>query len=329
MKFPTDPLVTVTRDGVVESVHLGEVVVATPDGAVTALVGDPDRLIYPRSALKPFQAVAVLEQLTDLGQAVEEDQLAVFCASHDGADEPQIVAASVLAEAGLDESALRCPPDWPIADRVTADLTAKTTLSHNCSGKHAAMLWAHTAAGHDPATYLDVGTVLQARIARRLADVLNEPPKGPGIDGCGAPAWVVPIGGLATGFARLVAGTDPVLARTRDAMSAFPELVGGATLPDTAMMRTDSRVVAKRGADGVMGAGFVHPRIGPVGVAVKIADGGDRAAGPATAAVLEALGANVPGHVRRAAVLGGGVPHGEIVAVPALSALVTDTYGLA
>lgn len=329
MQFPSDPLVTVTRDGVVESVHLGDVAVATADGAVTAIVGDPDRLMYPRSALKPFQAIAVLEQLQDLGHTVEEDQLAIFCASHDGADDPQIVAASVLAEAGLDESALRCPPDWPIADRVTADLSAKTTLSHNCSGKHAAMLWAHTAAGHDPDTYLSVDSVLQARIARQLADVLGGPPQGPGVDGCGAPAWVVPLGGLAKGFAALASGASPVLARTRDAMTTHPELVGGATLPDTAMMRSDGRVVAKRGADGVMGAGFAHPRIGPVGIAVKIADGGDRAAGPAMAAVLEALGAIVPDDVRRAPVLGGGVPHGRIAAVPALSTRVTDTFGLA
>ena len=328
MPSSTSLLVTVTRDGVIESGHLGDVVVATPDGTVTTFAGDATRPVYPRSALKPFQTTAVLSTLQDLGLHPQEEHLAIISASHDGGDDQQVEAASVLAEAGLDESALRCPADWPINEAVRAELDAPTTLSHNCSGKHAGMLWAHVAAGHDPATYLETDTVLQQRIARALAEILDGAPQGPGIDGCGAPAWLTTTGGLATGFARLAAGSTSVLAAVRDAMVAHPELVGGPSLPDTKLMLADARVVAKRGAEGVMGCGFVHDRLGPVGIAVKIQDGSDRAAGPVIAAVIEALGGVPAPDVRRVPVLGGGVPHGEISAVPELSTRVTEAFGL-
>ena len=328
MPSSTSLLVTVTRDGVIESGHVGDVVVATPDGTLTTLAGDAMRPVYPRSALKPFQTTAVLATLQDLGLQPDEKHLAIISASHDGGDDQQVAAASVLAEAGLDESALRCPPDWPINEAVRVELDAPTTLSHNCSGKHSGMLWAHVAAGHDPASYLDTDTVLQQRIARALAEILDGQPQGPGIDGCGAPAWLTTPGSLATGFARLAAGTTPALAAVRDSMVAHPELVGGPFLPDTKLMLADARVVAKRGAEGVMGCGFVHERLGPVGIAVKIQDGADRAAGPATAAVIEALGGVPAPDVRRDPVRGGGVPHGWISAVPELSTRATEAFGL-
>lgn len=323
----TQPIVTVTRDGLVESAHHVDVVVADPDGRPTVLAGNHDRVIYPRSCLKPFQAQAVLDMLADVGTDVEPESLAIICASHDGSDDAQVAAAAVLAEAGLDESSLQCPPAWPMAPAVLAELDAPTSLSHNCSGKHAGMLWAHTAAGHDAANYLDPRSVLQSRIARQVASALGGAPGGPGVDGCGAPAWTATVTGLATAYARLAAGTTTGLARARQAMAEHPELIGGVTLPDTALMLADARVVAKRGAEGVMGCGFTHHRHGPLGIAVKVHDGGDRASGPAAAAVLEALGAVVADQVRRIPVLGGGQAHGEVAANPGLSLATTSAFG--
>lgn len=319
---------TATRDGVVESSHLAHVVVATADGTITSIAGDPGVITYPRSALKPFQAVAVRAQLADLGHGLAGRQLAIACASHVGSDDHQIDAASLLAEADLDESALRCPADWPTDVRVRTALDAPTTLSHNCSGKHAAMLWAHTAGGQPARAYLDPGTPLQQRIAAALERILGEPPEGPGVDGCGAPAWRCSLAGLAVGFARMADGADDGVAAVRDAMLAHPRLVGGQDSPDTALMWADARVVAKRGAEGVMGAGFQHPDHRTLGVAVKVADGGDRAAGPIVAAVLHALGAQVPTDLLRVPVLGGGQPHGVLTAVPAIAIRTTEAFGL-
>ncbi|HUG84237.1 MAG TPA: asparaginase [Euzebya sp.] len=323
-----DPAAIATRDGVIESLHLAHVVVASADGATTAIMGDPDTDIYPRSALKPFQAVAVRSHLASLGMALQGSQLAITCASHTGSDDHQIEAASLLAEAGLVEDALGCPPDWPADAAVRSAVDHPTALAHNCSGKHAAMLWAHTAGDQPAETYLGADTPLQQAIAQELAVILGQPPRGPGTDGCGAPAWRCSLGGLATGFARLMAGTTPGLAAVRDAMACHPLLIGGRNLPDTAMMWADTRVVAKRGYDGVMGCAFDHPAHGPLGVAVKVLDGGDRAAGPIAASVLHALGAALPTDVLHVPVLGGLTPHGTIAASPTIASRTTDRFGL-
>ena len=324
---PLDPTVLVTRGNTVESSHLAHVVVATPDGDITVIAGDPTTPVFPRSALKPVQALAVAAQLHEAGVEMTTSQLAIACASHEGGDDHQVEAAALLAEAGLDESALQCPPDWPIEDSVRSQLHGRTSLSHNCSGKHAAMLWAHTANGDDPTTYLDPDTPLQQRIRDVLLDVTGEAPGGPAVDGCGAPAWRCSLVGLGRAFARLSAGVSG-LSAIRDAMIHHPELVGGRRLADTQMMWTDLRVVAKRGAEGIMAAGFAHPAHGPLGVAVKVVDGSDRAAGPLAGTVLHALGADIVESVRRPPVLGGGQLQGHIAPAPTIAAATTQAFGL-
>jgi L-asparaginase II len=310
---PLDPVVAVVRGGVVEATHLAHVVVAPLAGPSAALAGDPHAQVLPRSSLKPLQAVATTALLAEAGHRLDVRQLAIAAASHTGADEHQVEAAGVLAEAGLDESALRCPPAWPADDRARSDLDAPTSLSHNCSGKHAAMLWAHTASGGDPAAYLDEGSHLQRRIRAVLADQLGGV-SGPVVDGCGAPAWRCDLTALARAFADLAAPAprEPALAEVAAAMRAHPALVGGHGVDDTLLMAADPRVVAKRGAEGLMAVGFDDPARGPLGICVKVLDGGDRAAGPVAAAVLEALGAVVDQAVRRPALLGGGRPQGAL-----------------
>lgn len=324
----TQAAVLVSRDGVVESFHTADAVVSTADGRSTTIAGSAERPIFPRSALKPFQVIAARQILTQAAAAPTASQLAIGCASHEGGDDHQVEAASVLASAGLDESALRCPPDWPLDERVRGELRGPDRLSHNCSGKHAMLLWAHVAGGADPASYLDPDAAVHRDTALVLADMVGEDVDGWAIDGCGAPAFRITVRGLARAFARLHADDDDRVAPVAAAMRDHPELVGGPSLPDTRLMQSDLRVLAKRGAEGVMGAGFTHPRLGPLGLAVKIHDGGDRAAGPVLAALLEALGAVVDPRVRRPVVTGGGEPHGEVVAAAWVSRATTEAYGL-
>lgn len=318
---------TVSRDAVTESEHRGDVVVAMRDGQIVVLAGDAAHIVYPRSALKAFQATAALEILSRAGATPDDEQLAVGCSSHAGGDDHQIEAAGLLAEAGLDESALRCPADWPIDETVRAELRRPTTLSHNCSGKHALLLWAQVTVGAPPGHYLDVDAPVQSRSREVIADAAAEEPAGPGVDGCGAPAYRLSVAGLARAYAWL-AVAEGHAARVRSAMRRHPHLVGGPTLPDTRLMQADARVLAKRGAEGIMAGTFRHPRHGPLGIAVKIRDGGDRAAGPVMAAVLEALGAVVHPDVRRTPVVARDEIHGEIAATPRLSAAATDAFGL-
>jgi L-asparaginase II len=313
-------LLHVVRNGVVESIHLGHVVVCDEAGQVLAALGDPARLTYVRSAVKPFQALAVLDVLDEADVELDDDALAIACSSHDGNDDQQIQAARLLAEAGLDEDALQCPPAIPRDPDTAWEQRWPYPLAHNCSGKHAAFLLATVTMGADPATYLDVEHPLQKLIAEQLRETCAADLHGPGVDGCGAPAWLLALQGLATGFARLVAGADPRLRRLRNAMQAHPELIGGPGIADTELMQADGRVVAKHGAEAVFAAGTTAAGR-PVGVAVKITDGGHRADGPVTAALLQALGCTVPDSVRRPVVLGGGVPNGALQAAPAVAAL--------
>ncbi len=306
---PSPVLVRLVRDGIVESIHRGALVVATADGEVVGAAGDPAHATYVRSAAKPFQALAVVRLLAGAGRSLDPRGLAIACASHTGTDEHQIEAAHLLALADLDESALRCPAALPSDLATLLAQRTPTSLAHNCSGKHAAFLLAQVSSGADPASYLDAAAPLQGRVREALVTTMDADALGAGVDGCGAPAVVLPLAGLATGFARLAAGRDG-LALIRDAMRALPRLVGGEGCPDTALMQADGRVVAKRGAEAVLAAGWEAPQ--PLGVAVKIEDGSTRAAEPVVASVLAALGASVPDALRAPPVLGGGLPHGAL-----------------
>jgi L-asparaginase II len=319
-------LVHVVRNDVVESVHRGHVVVCDSGGGILAALGDPTRLTYVRSAVKPFQALATLDLLAAGGRELDEASLAIVCASHDGADDQVIEAARVLAEAGLDEGALQCPPALPRDPAAIVVQRTPQPLAHNCSGKHAGFLAAMAAAGQDPAAYLAPDSLVQRQVVERLVQACGVAPQGPGIDGCGAPAWLLPLAALATGFARLAAGQTPQLARVRNAMQAHPQLIGGSECVDTRLMQHDGRVVAKRGAEAVFAAGVARGA-GSVGIAAKTSDGGVRADGPIIATVLAALGIDVPPDVRAAPLYGGGAVQGVVRAAPQMVALADGLTG--
>ena len=315
-------LARLVRNGVVESVHTGCVAICDPGGRVLASLGDPGRDTYVRSAVKPFQALAVLDAVDAAGKALDDTSLAIACASHDGSDDQQIEAARLLAEAELDESALQCPPAVPRDPDTAWSQRWPYALSHNCSGKHAAFLLASVLAGEDPAAYLSVDSPLQQRIKQRVTEACRAVPQGPGIDGCGAPAWRLPLQALATGFARLAGGDTPQLARVLAAMTSNPLLIGGPLSIDSRLMLADGDVVAKRGAEAVFAAG-VRRRGDALGVAVKISDGG-RGDGAVAATVLAALGSAVPTDLRQPPVLGGGQVQGALEIDEAVAALVSD-----
>jgi L-asparaginase II len=317
-------LVRVVRDGRVESVHRGHVALVTADGSLLGAVGDAEHPTYARSAVKPFQASAVKALLAEHGMSLDAPALAIACASHTGSADQQIEAARILALAGVDEAALRCPPALPADLPTLLEQRGPTRLANNCSGKHAAFLLAQVAAGEDPGRYLEAAGVVQRRVREELTTLSGRRPDGPGVDGCGAPAWVLPLAGLALGFARLAAG-EGGLGGIAQAMRAHPDLVGGPGCDDSALMRADRRVIAKRGAEGVLAAGFRAAGGTRFGVAVKVADGAARAAGPVLAEALADLGARVPEEVRDRVVLGGGVAHGSLE----VDAAVANRLGLA
>jgi L-asparaginase II len=306
--------VRVVRDGAIDALHAGHVAVV--DGASRLVVahGDPSAAIYPRSAIKPLQAAPSLRLA---GHHPPTDEIAIMAASHVGTPTHQAVVVRLLDRAGLTPTALRCPRALPTDAAALRQRPEPTRLAHNCSGKHAGFLLAAVAAGADPNDYLQPDHPVQRAVWSHLRAVTGTEPAGPGVDGCGAPAWRMPVVALARAFAMLP-GDDADLRVVVAAMRAHPLLIAGHDVIDTELIRAEPTVVAKRGAEGVL-ACMVPSAAGPLGVAIKVSDGAARAVGPVAVAILERLGLRGPPAFRRPAVLGGGVRHGAVEVTPELA----------
>lgn len=323
------PLAEVTRgvaDGsaIVESRHAGHVVVvsAAPGKAprVSLAHGDPARPTFARSAVKPFQATACLELLAEHAPdvAVPADELAVAWASHRGERRHLDAVERLLARSGTDPDDLTCPPALPEADTTWPPASPgvpPTRIRFNCSGKHALFALAGAAVGVRGATVVDPDGPVQRRVLGVLDEVVG-PLDGHGVDGCGAPAVVVPLVGLARGF--LALAVEPRWAAVRAAGFAHPGLVGGRGRIESALLAAG--VIAKVGAEGVYGAGWIDDDGTAHGVAVKAEDGAVRGAAPALHAVLVARGAVAADVWTPPPVLGGGRPVGVVRPAPALVA---------
>jgi L-asparaginase II len=298
-----EPVAVTDRSGFDESVHHGVAVGLSVDGAVAVQVGDPSVPVYGRSANKPMQADAMLRS----GLAPTPEQLALVCASHDGTERHVAVVRELLAAAGLGEAALRNTPGLPLhepsADRVLAAGGRGTSMLQNCSGKHAGMLATCVAQGWDTADYLAIDHPLQLAITDRIVELAGDVVHV-GVDGCGAPAHVMPLIGLAWAVRALAVERGAVWA----AMTAHPDLVGGDDRVVTRLMRAVPGLMAKDGAEGVLVAAHPDGRA----AAVKIADGAARAAGVVLASVFVELGVEVDPASLGAPILGHGEPVGRV-----------------
>ncbi len=296
-------LAEVTRGVVVESVHHGAWVVVDAAGEVVAAAGDPGIEVFPRSSLKPFQAFPLLDVARRHGWNLDPQEWAIACASHGGTSHHLVWverllervdrARAVLAPVGDRRPArdcLVCGRGWPLDEAAAEDLRRTgedpSVLHHNCSGKHAAMMLTAAGSGWDVETYRDPGHPLQVAIGEAIGRFAGERPFVGGVDGCGVPAWVLTLGGLARAFSAL--GHAPELAPLRQAMQDSPDLVASRGRFDTALMQMlPGRLVAKAGAEGV------HAGVDPVtglAWALKIADGNRRAVSPVVMTLLARQG---------------------------------------
>ena len=287
----------------VESIHHGALVVVGPDGEVVGALGDPERLTFVRSAVKPFQATACLESLAVSGPAPSPQEIAVSCASHRAEPRHLDVVKQLLQRSGTPPDQLSCPPavglDDPAAEPVR--------LRHNCSGKHAMFALAGLEMGAPRDTLLDPDGPLQTAVLKVLDEALG-PVQGVAVDGCGAPAVTVPLVRLAQGFASLA--VDERWSAVREAMLGSPGLVGGEGRAETALL--GEGVLAKPGAEGVFGASFTDARGHAYGVALKVSDGASRASATAVVGLLEQLGVVPEGTWTSPPPTGGGRPVGEV-----------------
>ncbi len=298
------PLAIIRRDGLNESFHLGTAALVAPDGQVLDVVGDAAALIYPRSALKPIQAMV----MRDLGLKTDSKQSVISMASHYATAEQITLVQSLLADHGNAESDLACPEAWPWNPESKALAQGQSRVYMNCSGKHAGFLAAAKLSGLSTSDYLSPDHPVQQRVKALIEELSGEQIVKTTVDGCGAPLFAMSTIALARALTHLPSRDLELF----EAGLAHPHLIGDTTTPDALLMKHG--VFSKLGAEGV----FTAVTRSGYAIAIKFADGSLRAALKTTAALLHKHGL-IDTDTRKAIededslqVLGGGRVIGEI-----------------
>ncbi|GAB3617850.1 asparaginase [Okibacterium endophyticum] len=319
-------LAIVVRSGFVESRHSGSAIVIDQHADVIRQVGDVSTPVFPRSTLKPFQAIAVM----NAGVGLRGAAAVLATASHAGTPRHVSVVRSILAQAGLTEDALQCPAEWPLDQASRSELVrvngSASPVHMNCSGKHAAMLLACVQNGWPVETYLDPAHPLQLQVKDVIERFTGERPAATGVDGCGAPVFAISLTALARGIARV---------RTSSPSSPFAIYRNAGILCEAVLQnawaidgdgRANTTVIERLGVFAKGGAEGVMVMAAPDGttVALKMLDGGSRATTIVGLHLLARAGAISAADVDTVApdlglaVLGGGKPVGGIRVSPLL-----------
>ena len=295
------PLVVLRRGDLIESVHRGRIHICDPAGQALEALGDADGYVYVRSSAKPFQALPLVLSGAADEFGLTDEELAVACASHNAETRHLEAVRSLLSKAGLGEDDLQSGAHPPMYVPAAAELFRRgekpRNIHGNCSGKHAGMLAVCAREGWETSTYRSPNHPLQQWIRTLISEVcaIELDAIVIGGDGCGAPAFAMPLKSLATGFARLATGeglSDSISGsalRLREAMRTHPFLVAGTGRLDTELMEATS-LVTKMGAEGVLGAGSPDGW----GMALKVSDGAGRAVRPAALAAVTRWDVEVP-----------------------------------
>lgn len=291
-----EPLAVVTRNGLVESIHYGLISVTDSTGNLLYSIGDPKTPIFFRSSAKPFQVIPLIES----GGAEEFHfvlkDIALACSSHSGQDYHRATASSILKRLDMDESFLKCGTMTPYNEKESKRLLEENlepSLLHcSCSGKHAAMLALSKYRKEPLDSYFKMDHPIQREILKVISTFsdINEGDITTGIDGCGAPIFVLPISKTAQSYGRLMEyayNPKHQLHKTCktivDAMTAHPEYVAGDGEFTTELMKhTNKKLIGKDGCEALFCIGIK----GNIGITIKIADGSERALYPV---ILETL----------------------------------------
>lgn len=291
------PLAEIWRGEFLESLHLGHAVICDGAGQIVQAWGNPDQVVLPRSSSKMLQALPLITSGAADAAGLGTEQLALACASHQGAAIHTQRVTRWLDDLGLGESDLRCgpqlPDDLPARTQMIKTDTSPCQIHNNCSGKHAGFLTLgkHLKTGPE---YIDPSHAVQKACLDAFEDVTQLTSPGYGIDGCSAPNYATTLHGMARAmgfFASAHTRSDSVstaAVRLRDAMALHPELVAGETRACTELMRAmNHKVAIKTGAEAFFVAIVPEKQMG---IALKVADGTTRGAECAIAALLVRLG---------------------------------------
>lgn len=292
-------LAELIRGNWVENRYRGAFAVVDASGRVIASAGDISRPVFPRSAVKSMQALAMVTS-GSLGRFdLSDEELALACASHRGEDVHVEGVVHFLEDLGLTKDDLECgahaPGDPEARKGLRERHEAPSALHNNCSGKHSGMLSVALAMGVPTQGYVDRDHPVQVRVRAAIEAVIGEAlTEGRcGTDGCSIPTWAAPIEAYARGFARMASGKglSEELAtgaqRIFDAATRHPHLVAGKGQLDTVLMEAfGGRLMQKGGAEGVQ-CGAVRDK--GWGYAIKCDDGNMEASRAMVAALLLAI----------------------------------------
>lgn len=277
--------VRLLREGIVESIHHVQAAVSDDRGRILSVAGNSETASFVRSALKPFQALAVTTTGTLERYGLTDRDLAIICSSHQGHINQVRQAFNILWRCDIDPSALQCPvPEGK-----------SSSLQHNCSGKHAGMLAVCQQCNWPLNNYLQRNHPLQRLILGKVAELLRMPAEEfiSAHDDCGAPTYFLQLGQMATLYAQLASGDNLDMERIVRAMTHHPTMVAGEGEFDTEIMRlTDGELVSKAGAEGIQCIGRVGEGLG---LAIKVMDGAKRAKYAVSIQLLKQMGWISPG----------------------------------
>jgi L-asparaginase II len=292
-------LAELTRGNWVENRHRGAFAVVDASGRIIASAGDIERPVFPRSAIKSMQALAMVTSGAIDKFHLTDEELALACASHQGEEFHVAGVTSFLGHIGLAAADLECgahaPTYAPARERLRESGHQPSALHNNCSGKHSGMLAVAEALGVPTAHYVDRDHPVQKAVRAGIELVVGEPLSLDrcGTDGCSIPTWAAPLRAFAGGFARMATGQrlpqDIATAAKRifDAATTHPHLVAGTGSLDTDVMRAFAgRVFQKGGAEGVQ-CGAIRSK--GWGYALKVDDGNMAASHAMVATLLLAI----------------------------------------
>ena len=287
-KFAGEVLAKVSRGDLVESLHLGHLIVLNADGSTYLTKGSPELPIYPRSAIKSLQAVAMLKA----GIKVLGNELALICASHSGSQSHSDLVTKMLTSRGISTAQLKNAVDKPLGEKekITWGDKPPSQLAQNCSGKHAGMLITCQQNGWDMNTYLDLDHPLQVAIKNEIEELSGEKVSAVSVDGCGAPLFAISLIGLAKSISNLVKSNEAVHKQIVTACTTYPELVAGQGRLTTRMMKAVPGLFMKEGAEGIEVCALADGRV----IAIKIIDGSWRPVAPIIMEIFKRWGVVMP-----------------------------------
>ncbi len=284
----------VTRGNSTESIHIAFAVAVDSTGIPFFSTGDPQYLTCVRSSLKPFQAAASVREGAVKAAQFENKELALMCASHSGEKIHQDIVNQMLNKLNLDDCDLECGSHYP-GDKTTKNQLIENKIKpraihNNCSGKHAGMLALAKHLGSPIKNYIDKKHIVQKTIMRYIESITGLDNIATEIDGCSVPTPFLTLQTIATMFQMLASGKKPELGQVYNAMSLFPEMIGGSNHFDSLFIDSlKGRGVTKVGGESVRGISIKTKNHGPIGIAIKILDGNFRAMPIITMTLLEHL----------------------------------------